>query len=79
MAALYTLEKAEAPEALKSFPCAGWVKLTDVEFGDTAIGAVLHHSGFIRIPADATKSAYGIEIDHSVCSETVKAARALFA
>lgn len=76
---LYTVEIAEAPAALASFPCAGWVKLTDNETGDVAIGAVAHKTGFIRIPTDATKSAYGIDIDASDCPETIAAAKALFA
>lgn len=79
MSQMFKVEKAEAPEALKSFPCKGWVKLTDAEYGDTAIGAVLHHSGFIRVPADAAKSAYGDEITPADCDETIRAANALFA
>lgn len=75
----FKVEKADAPGALTSFPCVGWVKLTDVETGNEAVGAVLHRTGFIRVPSDPTKSAYGIEIDPSVCAETVAAAKALFA
>ena len=76
---LFSLEKVAAPAALIDFPCQGWVKLTDLETGDTGIGAVLHHTGFIRIPLDATKSAYGNELTAADCAETIAAAKALFA
>lgn len=79
MAALYNVEKIEAPEAQASALVDGWVKVTDSETGDEAIGAVYDRkTGFIRIPADITKSMYGFDIDASECKETVAAVKALF-
>lgn len=77
---LYTVTKAEAPASLASFPCMGWVELTDTETGDKAIGAVLHRSGFIAIPQDPSSgNIYGIEITAADDAETIAAAKALFA
>lgn len=73
---IFQVEKAEAPAALTAFPCVGWVKLTDSE-GNSAVGALLHR-GAIRIPVDATKDAYGNEVEAADCAETIAAAKALF-
>ncbi len=76
---MFQVEIAEAPAALVTFPCKGWVKLTDVESGETAIAAVLH-SDIIRIPFDVTSnSAYGYELTWADCAETIAVANALFA
>jgi hypothetical protein len=79
MTQMFQVEKAQAPAALIAFPCKGWVKLTDTETGDTAIAAVLHRSGHIQIPLDASKSDYGNVLTPADCRETINAANAFFA
>lgn len=70
---LFQVAKIAAPAGKESFPCLGWVRITDEDGtqADAYLSAGSHQ--IIHVPA------FGMMIRRGDCAATVEAAYALFA